>query len=184
MATEQAQSQYLDATARALEIFASTSDRIGQYQGGQPMITPEQFVQGQLASSRTELAQESTNQKGLNYLRDKECTVAGTDRVITDCIKINGGYFYIDIRNGIVSFVFEINNKRISDGKSFNGKPNSREEIEYVEQLKEQVARMEDFKSARQLGSPSPESQQSIYLPIPERVASVSTITTQFNQPL
>lgn len=145
MATEQVQTQYLNATA--LEIFASTGDRMEQVQPttGKESLTIQEFVQAQLAEAK--IAQESTNQKALTYLMDQECTVAGTDRVITNCIKINSGYFYIDIRNGIISFVFEIDNKRISDGKSLNGRPNSREEKNLVERLKEEVARMGDLKS-------------------------------------
>ena len=173
--------QHLDRIVKVSEVSTQQIVSENQPKTGEGVKTAQEFVQNQLVSSRTELAQESTNQKALTYLMDKECTVAGTDRVITNCIKINGGYFYIDIRNNIVSFVFEINNKPISDGNSFNGRPNSREEKSLVERLKEEVARMADFKSAHQLGSPSPESPKSIYLPIPERVASVPTITTQFN---
>ena len=136
--------QYLETVARVSE---ASTQQIVSAKTGEGAITAQEFVQSQLVSSRTELAQEGTNQRALTYLMDKECTVAGTDRVITDCIKINGGYFYIDIRNGVVSFVFEINNKRISDGKSFNGKSNSREEKDLVERLKAQVARMGDLKS-------------------------------------
>ena len=115
--------QYLETIARASE--ASTQQIVSENQPktGEGTQTAHEFVQRQLVSNRTELAQEGTNQTVYNYLRDKECRIPrgkGVTETVNDCIATNGGFlrFITNERTRTIDYIFIKGNVEISDAES------------------------------------------------------------------
>ena len=144
--------QHLETIARAPE--ASTQQIVSENQPktGEGTQTAHEFVQRQLVSNRTELAQEGSNQKAFNYLRDKECRIPrgkGIIETVNDCVPIKGGFIYAKTNEdtSTIDFVVILNGKTFTDARLVNGRPNSQSNIDLVNTVIGNIARMGDFKS-------------------------------------
>ena len=145
--------QHLDRIARASEAPTQQIVSENQHKTGEKAQTAQEFVQDQLAEGRGSLiAQEGTNQKAFNYLRDKECRIPrgkGIIETVNDCVPIKGGFIYAKTNEdtSTIDFVVILNGKTFTDARLVNGRPNSQSNIDLVNTVIGNIARMGDFKS-------------------------------------